>query len=115
MKTTGGRTVINYGMEAQMSLTDKLYFQILDSILSWAIKPGDLLVEARLAKEYNVSKTPVREALGLLSLEGFIEVIPRIGYRVTEVTPRDVHEVFALRTLLETEGVALAAKYARAN
>jgi len=112
VKTTGGRTVFNYGMEAQLSLTDKLYHRILDDILSWTIKPGELLIEARLAKEYKVSKTPVREALGLLSQEGFVEVIPRVGYRVTEVTPRDVYEVFTLRTLLETEGVALAAKNA---
>lgn len=112
MKTTGGRTVLNYGIEARLSLTDKLYHQILDDILSWVIKPGELLIEARLAKEYKVSKTPVREALGLLSQEGFVEVIPRVGYRVTEVTPRDVYEVFTLRMLLETEGVALAAENA---
>lgn len=112
MRMTGGRTILNYGKEARLSLTDRLYYQIRDDILSWTIEPGKLLVEAQLAKEYEVSKTPVREALGLLSQEGLVEVIPRVGYRVTLMTPRDVHEVFTLRTLLETAGIELAAKQA---
>jgi len=112
VKTVGGRSVLNYGMEARLSLTDQIYQRILDDILSWVIQPGELLIEAHLAKEYKVSKTPVREALGLLSQEGFVEVIPRVGYRVTEVTPRDVYEVFALRMLLETEAIVLATQNA---
>ena len=112
MRMTGGRTILNYGREARLSLTDRLYYEIRDDILSWEIKPGKLLVEAQLAKEYEVSKTPVREALGLLSQEGLVEVIPRVGYRVTLMTPRDVHEVFTLRILLETSGIELAAKQA---
>jgi len=112
MRMTGGRTILNYGKEARLSLTDRLYYEIRDDILSWEINPGALLVEAQLAKEYKVSKTPVREALGLLSQEGLVEVIPRVGYRVTLMTPRDVHEVFTLRILLETTGIGLAAKQA---
>ena len=112
MRMTGGRTVLNYGKEARLSLTDRLYYKIRDDILSWEINPGTLLVETQLAKEYKVSKTPVQEALGLLSQEGLVEVIPRVGYRVTLMTPRDVHEVFTLRILLETTGIELTAEQA---
>lgn len=73
---------------------------------------GDILVEARLAEEYGVSKTPIREALALLSQEGLVEVLPRLGYRVTGISLHDVHEVYHLRLLLEMEAAALAARRA---
>lgn len=96
----------------RVSLTDSLYSEIQGRIITWQITPNEILVEARLAEEYNVSKTPVREALALLSQEGLVEVLPRVGYRVTSIGIGDVHEIFDLRLLLEPEAVALAAKRA---
>jgi len=71
------------------------------------------LVGSRLAEEYSVSKTPIREALALLSQEGLVEALPRVGYRVTSIGIGDVHEIYDLRLLLEPEAGALAAKRAK--
>jgi len=106
---TGGRRVSTQRSQGKESLTDRLYREIRDSILSWSVSPGQILVETQLAKEHGVSKTPVREALALLSQEGLVEVIPRVGYRVTSMTPKDVDELFDLRVLLEGQAAAMAA------
>jgi len=112
MGSVGGRTVRTSGRKERLSLADSLYRTIRDQILTWAIHPNEILVETRLADEYDVSKTPVREALALLSQDGLVEVIPRVGYRVTPISMQDVHEVFDLRILLEGEAAALAAQRA---
>lgn len=108
----GGRKVRSNANSGRVSLTDQLYQEIRDKIITWQIAPNEILVEARLAEEYNVSKTPIREALALLSQEGLVEVLPRVGYQVTPIGIGDVHEIFDLRLLLEPEAAALAAKRA---
>jgi GntR family transcriptional regulator, rspAB operon transcriptional repressor len=110
--SAGGRTVRSSGRIERRSLADTLYQTIRDQIITWAIHPNEILVETRLADEYEVSKTPVREALALLSQDGLVEVIPRVGYRVTPISMQDVHEVFDLRVLLEGEAAGLAAQRA---
>jgi len=107
-----GRNVQRATSSKRVSLTDSVYEALRDRIVFSEIPPGEILVEARLAEAHGVSKTPVREALGLLSQEGLIEVLPRVGYRVTEISVHDVHDVFRLRSLLEPDAAALAAKRA---
>lgn len=94
---------------ADGSLKERVYRAMRDEIVATALPPGEELYEARLAARYGVSKTPVREALALLCREGLVQVLPRRGYRVAEVTARDVEECFRLRLLLEPEAARLAA------
>lgn len=84
-------------------LTKRLCEAIRTKIRMWEFVPGDFLVEARLAEEYGVSRTPVRESLGLLARDGLVEAFPRVGYRVTAISLQDVHEIFDVRILLEGE------------
>lgn len=105
-----GRNVQRSSASRRVSLTDSIRVEIRDRIVFSEIPPNEILVEVRLAEEYGVSKTPVREALGLLSQEGLVEVMPRVGYRVTPIGVQDVHDVFHLRFLLEPEAAALAAR-----
>ena len=107
-----GKNLRNNGSGERITLTDQLYHTLRDKIIFWQILPNEILVETRLAEEYHVSKTPVREALALLSQDGFVKVIPRVGYRVCSISVQDVHEVFDLRVLLEGEAAALAAQNA---
>jgi DNA-binding GntR family transcriptional regulator len=72
--------------------------------------PGETFTEGDLATSLGMSKTPVREALNLLSVDGYVAVAPRSGYRVSPVTLRDVQDLFELRELLETEATGLAAR-----
>jgi len=89
---------------------DIVYQSIRREIIALELEPGEILKEADLSKHYNVSKTPVREALIVLAHEGFVEAIPRIGYRVTSVSMQDALETFHLRALLEVEAAGLAAQ-----
>ncbi|MCC7160973.1 MAG: GntR family transcriptional regulator [Anaerolineae bacterium] len=86
-----------------------IYDRLKADILSRTIKPGQALTEAELAKDFQVSRTPVREALNLLEKEGLIQRISRRGYIVTELSLEDVLDLIELRIILEREAVRLAA------
>jgi len=109
LEKTGGRHVRETAGNKKVTLTDQLYVSLRNDILSWRLTPNDILVESKLAKQYNVSKTPVREALALLSQEGWVEVLPRVGYRVTPIRVSDVDELFEMRLMAEKEAIRLVA------
>jgi DNA-binding GntR family transcriptional regulator len=92
-----------------VSLKDKAYDAIKSAILSLKLKPGAPLVESNLAQQLGISKTPVRDALLELEREGFVTKILFKGTYVTEVTLKDVREVFQVRAVLEGLAARLAA------
>jgi DNA-binding GntR family transcriptional regulator len=94
--------------QAKESLTDQVYRVLKKDITVCEIAPGTRLVEGELAARFEMSKTPVREALAQLEQEHLVQVMPRIGYVVTPISLADMHEVFSLRSLLEAEAVSLA-------
>lgn len=87
----------------------RIYSDLREAILSMAIRPGESLVEATVARRYGVSRTPVREALGLLVKEGLVEGIARKGYFVSTLSLEEALEAYHIRLLLEPEAAALAA------
>ncbi|MDL2248492.1 GntR family transcriptional regulator [Tyzzerella sp. OttesenSCG-928-J15] len=93
---------------AYMTLRDVVFKSIRDAILSGSLKAGERLMEKDLAERLGVSRTPIREALRKLEIEGFIEMIPRKGAVVKEVTGKEIGDVLEIRAALE----ALAAKIA---
>lgn len=97
---------------ARDSASARAYEVLKEEILACRLSPGSGLNEGSLAESLGVSKTPIREALRMLAHEGFVEVLPRQGYRVTEMTLADVQEIFHLRLLLEPAAAALAAERA---
>jgi len=90
-------------------MSEFIYRKIKNEILSCALKPGTSINESSLARQYNVSRTPVREAIARLIQEELIQVGASGGYSVTPITVKDVHDIFALRVLLEGEAARLAA------
>lgn len=64
-------------------------------ILRAELAPGEVVIVTGLAQEHGVSKTPVREALQLLSVKGLATVLPRKGYMVTSLSYQDIREVNA--------------------
>ncbi len=90
------------------SLREKVYKVVRDNILNGKIPPGSRLIETRLAKEIGVSRTPVREALHMLEMEGLLEPIPRVGYKVKGINWEEVEEICEIRKVNEV----LAAKWA---
>lgn len=92
----------------QVLLREQVYEGVKDAIVSGALRPGDIINEAQLAKDYGISRTPVREALCLLSFQGLLQPLPRTGYIVSPLTVRDIQEAYHLRLLLEVEAIGLA-------
>jgi DNA-binding GntR family transcriptional regulator len=91
-------------------MTDRLREAIEEEITTGKLLPGSRLDEAELAKRFNVSRTPIREALSLLLGEGLIETRPRRGVVVTRVTPQRLIEMFEVMAELEVMCAQLAAR-----
>jgi DNA-binding GntR family transcriptional regulator len=91
------------------SLTEQAYVTLRERVITGDLPPGAEISEQELAEQLQMSKTPVREALGRLCVEGFMEAFPRRGYRVTPITLQDMSNLFAVRGALEGTAAALAA------
>ena len=83
------------------SLRGKVYDRIREDILNGVYKEHEELKEATLGKKMDVSRTPVREALRQLELEGLVEIVPNKGARVTGITKKDIEDIYQIRYLLE--------------
>jgi GntR family transcriptional regulator, rspAB operon transcriptional repressor len=92
-----------------MSQTDVAYEHFKRQILTGGLAPGVELREGALTESTGFGRTPVREALRRLVQEGFVEVRPRQGYRVSVVTLTSVRDLFEMRLLLEPAAAELAA------
>ena len=77
------------------------YETLRERILTCRYAPGELLNETALGEKLGVSRTPVREALGRLERESLVEILPKIGVRVTELSIADINEIYAARELIE--------------
>ena len=84
---------------------------IKDAVLSGSIKPGDQIVESRIAQELGAGIPLVREALIELEHQGFVQKTPYKGTTVTKLGPKEIREIFQLRVELE----ALAVEWAKDN
>ena len=84
-------------------LERRVYERVRDEIVSGALRPGEQLVEARIAADLGVSKTPVREALIRLQRDGLVEIEPYRGARVLEPSATDIREILELRLLIECQ------------
>lgn len=94
--------------EDQYSLRGRVYNILRESILDGKYKPGENLIELKLANELHVSRTPVREAIRQLELEGLVESIPNKGVIVKGITKKDMEDIYKIRIVLE----GLAAQWA---
>jgi DNA-binding GntR family transcriptional regulator len=83
------------------SLHDEVAAQLRDRIFAGELTPGMFLDEVQLAEQMRISRTPLREALKVLTAEGLVRHEPRRGCFVREVTERDLDEIFPVIALLE--------------
>ena len=83
------------------SLRGQVFQEIREDILKGKFKENEELREATLGKELGVSRTPAREALRQLELEGLVHIIPNKGAYVTGITEKDVHDIYMTRSMLE--------------
>lgn len=87
------------------TIRKRIYEHLREQLLNGEIAPPEHLIEAKIAKELGTSRTPVREALHSLELEGLIESIPRVGYVVKPISEEEVEEICEIRMAIE--GVAV--------
>ena len=83
------------------SLRGRVFEKLREDILSGVYKDCDELREITIGEEMGVSRTPVREALRQLELEGLVKIIPNKGAYVTGITPKDVQDIYMIRSMLE--------------
>lgn len=89
-------------------LSTDLFNRIKEDILSGKLKKDQKLVEQSICDEYKVSRTPVREALLQLEMEGLVEMVPNRGAFVLGLTARDMDDMFILRKIYEVQAVRWA-------
>ncbi len=99
-------------LDAYKPLREIVFETLREAILSGKLEPGERLMEIQLAEEMGVSRTPVREAIRKLELEGFVVMIPRKGAYVAGISHKDVTDVFEVRAALEALAAGLAAERA---
>ena len=101
---------LTLSMDDYLPLRDVVFNTLRQGILRGLLPPGLRLMEIQLAKQLGVSRTPVREAIRMLELEGLVKTVPRKGAEVAEITPKDLHDVLEVRCALEELSVELACK-----
>lgn len=87
------------------SLKEFVYNSLYNDILNAKILPGESLTEKELVEKYNISKSPIREALIALANEGIIRSIPRFGYEVITISQADIAKAKQTRIILEMSGM----------
>lgn len=95
-------------MDEYLPLRDVVFHTLRRAILKGELKPGERLMEIQLASQLGVSRTPVREAIRKLELEGLVLMIPRKGAEVAEITEKNLRDVLEVRCALEELAVQLA-------
>lgn len=95
-------------MNEYLPLRDVVFHTLRNAILKGELQPGERLMEIQLAQKLGVSRTPVREALRKLELEGLVLMMPRKGAVVADITIQDLEDVLEVRTALEELAVQKA-------
>ena len=100
--------VKNELQNSSILIRDGVYEHIRADILSCVLLPGARIFENDLAKRYDVSKSPVRDALLRLQEQGLIEVLPRKGYLIRPISKSDAYDLYEMRLLLEKSSLRRA-------
>jgi DNA-binding GntR family transcriptional regulator len=92
-------------------LKNQLYYLLKDRLMTCQYEPNSMINESQLAAEFNSSRTPIREALYRLEQDGLVEIMPKKGIRVTNITIQDVLFVFQARIAMEPVALEIAGPF----
>ncbi len=99
---------LQVAMDEFLPLRDVVFNTLRQAILTGELKPGERLMEIHLANRLGVSRTPIREAIRKLELEGLVTMIPRRGAEVAQITEKSMNDVLEVRRALDVLCVELA-------
>ncbi|RYL90334.1 GntR family transcriptional regulator [Sporolactobacillus sp. THM7-4] len=108
-QNSGGRNVADWNVDQIIPMREHVYRYLKDLILEGTYQAGDRLIERDLAKEMNISRTPVREALFRLEAQGLVKTVPRKGVVVEKISKQQITEIFDILSVLEGLACRLAA------
>ena len=95
-------------MDEYLPLRDVVFKTLRQAILKGELEPGERLMEIQLAERLGVSRTPIREAIRKLELEGLVLMIPRRGAEVAKISEKNLRDVLEVRRSLEELAIDLA-------
>ena len=102
-------------MAKKQSMTERVLNELRNDIINWNYNENDMITEAEISQKFGVSKTPSREALNYLCMEGFLEKIPNKGYLVKGISVMELQSLFQYRGILEKACAEMAIHYATAD
>ncbi len=102
------KDMLQENMDDYLPLRDVVFKTLRQGILTGEIKPGERLMEIHLANRLGVSRTPIREAIRKLELEGLVTMVPRRGAEVAKITEKNLKDVLEVRRALDELAVGLA-------
>ena len=88
--------------DKKKNLMEKAYWDIKNMIFQQKISPGQKLIYRELTEKLNMSQTPITYALGRLEQEGFVELVPNLGYSVKEIDIKELEDLFDIVRLLKS-------------
>lgn len=100
----------NMKINEYLPLRDIVFQTLRKAILTGELEPGERLMEIQLGEKLGVSRTPIREAIRKLELEGLVVMVPRKGAQVAQFTEKDIEDVLEVRAALEALATRLACK-----
>lgn len=98
---------------APTALYQEVAERLRQRIFAHELTPGDWIDEQKLAEQYGISRTPLREALKVLAAEGLVDLKPRRGCYVTEISRQDIDDIFPLMAMLEGRCAFIAVQQAK--
>ncbi len=93
-----------------LPLRDVVFNTLRDAILTGKLSPGERLMENHLAEQLGVSRTPIREALRMLEQEKLVELVPRKGAQVLDMSEKEIVDILEIRSVLEGLATSLACR-----
>lgn len=99
---------LELNIDEYLPLREVVFRTLRQAIIQGEFQPGERLMEETLANKLGVSRTPVREAIRMLELEGLVVMIPRRGAEVAKITVKDLKDALEVRMALEALSVGLA-------
>lgn len=100
----------NMRINEYLPLRDIVFQTLRNAIITGELQPGERLMETQLGEKLGVSRTPIREAIRKLELEGLVVMVPRKGAQVAQFTEKDIQDVLEVRAALEALAAKLACK-----
>jgi DNA-binding GntR family transcriptional regulator len=104
------RASSNSNQNGDKNLTQMAYRKFKEMMFNYDIVPGQRLIFVDFAERLGVSRTPINNALHILSSEGFLDFIPNQGYKVHEITREEATHLYEIRELIELGAIEIAVK-----